>query len=131
MSMRKEVVIKLPDAVRNEDSLSLARAERRRFSRVPVLRPVRYESERFGETRSRMLDLSAGGAYIESPVVPEGSRIELEFSLINGYTVRATAVVRYVVLGSGMGVEFEDISDKDLEQISVFIASFRSHAGVS
>lgn len=99
--------------------------ERRRFKRIPALRPVKYLSKNFGETISLVLELSCGGAYIESPVVPEGSEIEMEFNLIDGYTVRATAVVRYIILGAGMGVSFEIISEEDKAQIARFVESFR------
>ena len=99
--------------------------ERRRFKRVSVLRPVTYISREFGETKTTMLDLSIGGAYIESPVVPEGSEIELEFSLVDGHTVRAAALVRYIVLGAGMGVEFQRLSDEDKAHITTFVDGFR------
>lgn len=114
------------DARPSNDSLSSASAERRNFRRVPALRPVLYTSDKFGGTHSRILDLSEGGAYVESPVVPEGSVIEMEFRLVNGHIVRATAVVRYVVIGSGMGVEFDRIADKDREQIALFVSAFRA-----
>jgi hypothetical protein len=102
--------------------------ERRRFRRVPVLRRVKYFSDKFGETGSLILDLSCGGAFIESPVVPEATHIELEFNLIDGYTVRASAVVRYVILGAGMGVEFQALSEEDVAQIRNFVEGFRAHA---
>lgn len=99
--------------------------ERRRFKRVPVLRPVKYFTEQFGETSSLILDLSCGGAFIESPVVPGACQIAMEFNLIDGHTVRATAVVRYVILGAGMGVEFQAVSEEDMAQIERFVAGFR------
>jgi hypothetical protein len=99
--------------------------ERRRFKRAPVLRPVKYISKKFGETSSLILELSCGGAYIESPVVPIGSEIEMEFNLMDGHTVRATALVRYVILGAGMGVEFHLISEEDQIQIGRFVEGFR------
>ena len=99
--------------------------DRRRFKRVPVLRPAKYLDGKFGETKSLILDLSEGGAYVESPVVPEGSRIELEFDLVDGYRVRAVGVVRYLLLGTGMGVEFQQISDQDRRRIAEFVENFR------
>jgi hypothetical protein len=99
--------------------------ERRRFKRAAVLRPVKYVSKKFGETSSLILELSCGGAYIESPVVPVGSEIEMEFDLMDGHTVRATALVRYVMLGAGMGVEFQVISEEDKAQIGKLVEGFR------
>jgi hypothetical protein len=119
----------LRDYIKNEEAGDPGHEERRRARRVPVFRPVTYFSVRFGETQSRILDLSVGGAYIESPVVPAGSEIELEFSLVGGYQVRAVAVVRYVVLGSGMGVEFIRMTEESRSHIEGFVNSF--HAPLS
>jgi hypothetical protein len=91
--------------------------------RIPVLRPVTYVDARFGETGGMMLNLSLGGAYIESAVVPLGSEIELEFSLFDRYAVRAKAVVRHFSLNTGMGVEFKRLSAEDRHQITRFINS--------
>jgi len=117
--------VSLPDGTYNRASRDAEIIERRRFKRVSVLRPVKYVSKQFGETNSLMLDLSCGGAYIESPVVAEGCQIEIEFNLMDGHTVRTTAIVRYVILGAGMGVEFQSISDEDTAQISAFVGGFR------
>ncbi len=114
------------DYIKNEGTGELAHEERRRARRVPVFRPVTYFSVRFGETQSRILDLSCGGAYIESPVVPGGSEIEMEFSLVGGYQVHAVAVVRYVVLGSGMGVEFIRMTEECRAQIESFVNGFHA-----
>ena len=98
--------------------------DRRRFKRVPVLRPAMYRDGKFGETKSLILDLSEGGAYVESPVVPEGSLIELEFNLVDGYRIKVTGVVRYLLLGTGMGVEFQEISDQDRRRIAEYVEGF-------
>jgi hypothetical protein len=49
----------------------------------------------------------------------------MEFNLMGGYAVRATAIVRYVILGAGMGVEFQTISEEDRTQIGLFVGGFR------
>lgn len=123
--MREEVT-ELHDYIKDEQTGELAHDERRRARRVPVFRPVTYFSVRFGETQSRILDLSTSGAYIESPVVPGGSEIELTFSLVGGYQVHAVAIVRYVVLGSGMGVEFIRMAEESRAQIESFVNSFHA-----
>ena len=84
-----------------------------------------YRDGKFGETKSLILDLSEGGAYVESPVVPEGTRIELEFNLVDGYRIQAVAIVRYLLLGTGMGVEFQQISEQDRRRIAEFVENFR------
>ena len=117
--------VSVPDGTYSKISRDIEIIERRRFKRASVLRPVKYISEQFGETNSLILDLSCGGAFIESPVVPENSEIEMEFNLIDGHAVRATAIVRYVILGAGMGVEFQTISEEDRTQIGVFVGGFR------
>lgn len=96
----------------------------RLYRRVPVLRPVKYTDERFGETSGMMLDIGLGGAYVESPVVPLGSEIEIEFELFDRYTVRAKAVVRHFSLDAGMGVEFKQLSAEDRNQITRLINNF-------
>ena len=96
----------------------------RLYQRIPVLRPVNYIDARFGETSGLMLNLSLGGAYIESAVVPLGSEIELEFALFDRYTVHAKAVVRHFSLNTGMGVEFKRLSSEDRHQITRFISNF-------
>jgi c-di-GMP-binding flagellar brake protein YcgR len=118
--------MRLHNTLQRRDSGDFRSLDRRRFKRVPVLRPAKYRDGKFGETKSLILDLSEGGAYIESPVVPEGSQIELEFNLVDGYKVRAVGVVRYLLLGTGMGVEFQQISDQDRRRIAEFVDGFRA-----
>lgn len=98
--------------------------DRRRSKRVPVLRPVTYRDEKFGETSSMILDLCVDGAYIESPVVPVDSLIEIEFALIHNRLIKARAVVRYIQLGRGMGVEFLDITAENRDHIQLFVQNF-------
>jgi c-di-GMP-binding flagellar brake protein YcgR len=126
-----EEVVSLHERTYSGGSAGVEFTERRRFKRIPVVRPVKYLSKEFGETSSLVLELSYGGAYIESPVVAVGSQIEMEFSLMDGHTVRATAIVRYVLLGAGMGVEFQLISDEDKAQIERFVKGFRIQATVT
>lgn len=116
----------MQDTLQSRDSYEFRYTDRRRFKRVPVLRPAKYRDGKYGETESLILDLSEGGAYIESPVVPEGSRIELEFNLVDGYRVQVIGIVRYLLLGTGMGVEFQEISDQDRRRIAEFVAGFRA-----
>ncbi|HXG91345.1 MAG TPA: PilZ domain-containing protein [Blastocatellia bacterium] len=122
----------LPENARSESSPEFS-GDRRRFKRVPVFRPVIYFAEKVGEIRSSMLDLSEGGAYIESPVVAKGTEIEIQFTLASGHTVRVKAIARHVILGAGMGVEFQNLNDEDRAQIAAFVNSFRvpvaTHAG--
>ncbi|HKG21737.1 MAG TPA: PilZ domain-containing protein [Blastocatellia bacterium] len=96
----------------------------RLYRRIPILRPVKYIDAKFGETNSMMANLSLGGAYIESPVVPMGSEIEMEFALFDRYTVHATGVVRHFSLNTGMGVEFKQVRAEDRHQITRFINIF-------
>lgn len=110
------------DAEIVQDSLGIW--EFRLYRRVPVLRPVTYVDTRFGEAGGMMLDLSPGGAFIEGPVVPLGSEIEVEFALFDRYTIRAKAVVRHFSLSAGMGVEFKQLSAEERHQITRFINSF-------
>lgn len=61
---------------------------------------------------SRVETLSAGGLFVCGPITqPVGANIVLVFQVPGG-VVQAEAVVRNVVPGKGMGVEFVKMSDE-------------------
>jgi len=66
---------------------------------------------------SRVFDLSAGGVFIPTEILPPvGTVVRLTFELPDG-DVYAPAVVRHTVVGRGMGVEFVAAEDGDLVRI--------------
>ena len=81
--------------------------EKRRYSRVEIPKGMWVAWEGSGQRLvSRVFDLSLGGVFIptlEPP--PVGTSIKLVFEM-SGRDIRARAIVRRTVSGSGMGVEF-------------------------
>jgi len=65
------------------------------------------------EDTSRVKDLSVGGLFIETrKVCPIDATVELHFLVQDG-EIRANATVRYVKVGSGLGLHFETIRSED------------------
>jgi hypothetical protein len=73
------------------------------------------------EDTSRVRDLSVGGLFIEtSKVCPIDATVELHFLVEDG-GIRATATVRYVTDGSGIGLQFRTVRNEDQEHFSTMI----------
>ena len=73
------------------------------------------------EDTSRVRDLSVGGLFIEtSKVCPVDATVELHFLVEDG-EVRATATVRYVRAGSGLGLQFKTVRQEDQVRFSAMI----------
>ena len=73
------------------------------------------------EDTSRVRNLSAGGLFIEtSKTCAIDATVELHFLVEDG-EVRATATVRYVLPGSGLGLQFKAIRHEDQARFSIMI----------
>ncbi len=70
----------------------------------------------------RILDLNPRGAFIESfvPTIT-GTRVTLRFRLPNGHQVCTGGVVRFHQFKVGFGVDFNDISTSDRDQINSLV----------
>jgi len=81
---------------------------------------------------SRVRDLNAGGLFIATPTpLALGTSITLLLSVPEG-EIRSSAVVRNVVPGDGMGVQFSEISPQDAARVEQLIARLlRSDSGAS
>jgi hypothetical protein len=76
--------------------------------------------------RSRVCDLSPGGLFLSTPVPPPlGAKAKLDFLVQEGQ-IRAEAVVRHFVPGSGLGLKFTAITDKDCPQLVALLKRIRS-----
>ena len=65
------------------------------------------------EDVSRVCDLSVGGLFLSTPIPrPLGAKARLDFLIPEG-PVRAEAVVRHVIPGGGLGLQFTAITDQD------------------
>jgi hypothetical protein len=73
------------------------------------------------EDTSRVRDLSVGGLFIETRrVCPVGATVELHFLVQDG-EVRASASVRYVKAGSGLGLQFETVRNEDQTRFATMV----------
>jgi PilZ domain len=73
------------------------------------------------EDTSQVIDLSVGGLFIETAkVCPVDATVELHFLVEDG-GIRATATVRYVKAGSGLGLQFKTVRSEDQEHFSAMV----------
>lgn len=69
------------------------------------------------EELSRVRDLSFSGMFIESPIEANiGAPVKLNFLAPEGQ-IRASAVVRHVISGEGLGLKFIAINDHDCHHL--------------
>jgi hypothetical protein len=73
------------------------------------------------EDTSRVKDLSVGGLFIEtSKVCPVDTTVELHFLVEDG-EIRASATVRYIKPGSGLGLQFKTVRSEDQLRFATMI----------
>ena len=73
------------------------------------------------EDTSRVRDLSVGGLFIETrKVCPADAKVELHFLVQDG-EVRASATVRYVMVGSGLGLKFKTVRTEDQARFAAMV----------
>ena len=98
------------------------RKEKRRHRRVKILQDIHFGQQ----TQRRVDDLSEEGMFIATPAsyLPE-SVLDLKFRLFNDDApIEVQAEVRYVQEGTGMGVRFLNLKDKDRKRIREFVERF-------
>lgn len=101
----------------------MADPEKRSARRIPF--PCEVECPGAGD-HPRLSDLSATGAFIDSlNGVPEGSRVNLKFSLPTGVLVSVDAEVVHSMPHFGMGVRFLDLADEQRRAIEQVVAAAR------
>ncbi len=92
--------------------------ENRRTARVAVSKGLWVAWQADGPRNvSRVRDLSAGGVFIQTPlVVPIGTELEMLFALPEGET-RVEGIVRYADGKNGIGVEFTHMGAADRARV--------------
>jgi len=71
---------------------------------------------------SRVRDLNVGGLFIATPTpLALGSTVTLLLSVPEG-EIRSRAVVRNVIPGEGMGVQFTELSQQDTIRVEKLVA---------
>jgi hypothetical protein len=70
---------------------------------------------------SRVVDLSAGGLFLETPKIKRlGATTNLHFLVQEGQ-IRADAIVRHVKPGGGLGLKFKAVSEKDRQNLQALM----------
>ena len=95
----------------------------RRYQRIPTPKGVWVAWQNGTESSvSRVRDLNIGGLFIATPTpAPLGTVVTILLSVPEG-EIRGRAVVRNVVQGEGMGVEFNSIAEADAARLDKLIS---------
>ena len=107
--------------------LPIPPASRRLNSRVESGKSVWVYWECNGDRDlSRVMDLSVGGLFIETPKLKRvGVTTNLHFLVQEGH-IRAHAVVRHVKPGGGLGLKFKAVSERDRPNLAALMRRLRS-----
>jgi PilZ domain-containing protein len=99
---------------------------RRLTSRVPAPTDVWVYWQCHGrEDVSRVLDMSMGGLFIETPQPwAQGVLTRLHFLVQEGQ-IRADAVVRHAKSGAGLGLKFTALSEQDRPKLAALLMRLR------
>lgn len=101
--------------------------DRRKHERVAL--PLGIDLQQAGEsltTRTRLLDVSIGGCYVEmSSTIPVGTKLKIGLWL-DSERVTATAIVRTSDPGFGIGIEFVDMNNEEEYRLREFLRPFLS-----
>ena len=75
---------------------------------------------------SRVVNLSVGGLFIETPKMERvGATTKLHFLVPEG-PIRADGVVRHVKPAGGLGLKFEAVSERDRPNLAALMRRLRS-----
>ena len=92
--------------------------ERRNAERVPFPLEARWEGQS-GRHTARISDISLGGCYIESlGQVTVGESVSFEVQLPTGRWMRLRGTVAYQHSNMAFGVQFNDLSELELNLLS-------------
>ena len=74
---------------------------------------------------SLVRNMSMGGLFIETPQpLPSGTVTRLDFLVAEGQ-IRADAVVRHAKAGSGLGLKFTALSERDRPKLAALVTRLR------
>ena len=95
----------------------------RRYQRIPTPKGVWVAWQNGTQSSvSRVRDLNIGGLFIATPTpAPVGAVVTVLLSVPEG-EIRSRTVVRNVVQGEGMGVEFANIAEADAARLDKLIS---------
>jgi hypothetical protein len=96
---------------------------KRRYQRVPTPKGlwVAWQHNNSQEV-SRVRDLNVGGLFVSTAAaVPLGAIIQILLSVPEG-EIKGQAVVRNVMPGEGLGIEFKDLNAQDADRLERLVA---------
>lgn len=114
-----------PDAAKND----------RRYPRIATPKGVwvawQDGSQQSQQSVSRVRDLNVGGLFIATPSpAAVGTEVTLLMSVPEG-EIRSRAVVRNVVAGEGMGVQFTEMREQDAARLQSLVTRLLSGSSSS
>ncbi len=98
--------------------------DRRKFPRASIQSEIWLGQDGiFTRNPEKLRDLSEGGAFIETGQrFPVGEILSLRFTLPgSSHPISCTVCVRNLRGGTGLGVEFLDISTEDQQRVKEFV----------
>jgi len=100
----------------------------RRYNRVIIPKGMQVAWQAGGgRTVSRVGTLGLGGMFVRTKTPPpSGEMVKLVFDVPGG-EVRAKGVVRHVIPGEGMGVEFTAMQPEDRARLSQLLSRLLKH----
>lgn len=134
MARKVETAVKRAPSKTSAAAAQKAMLERRRFERAPIQAQVEYEltnsSSGPSRVRRHMANISTGGLFIMTEErLRAGTRMVVRFELPNKHRVIAVSRVSYAREGVGVGVEFLNLDNDDLEEIQAYIDSLKQQSG--
>ena len=103
--------------------MSESMSDRRRFSRVPILLDVQWESAT-GKYEARTSDFGLGGCFIDTiGKVDVGETITFKVGLPSGEWIELRGEVRYELPRFGFGVKFKHLSEESVKKVVEFVRS--------
>lgn len=130
MARKVETAVKRAPSKTSAAAAQKAMLERRRFERAPIQAQVEYEltnsSSGPSRVRRHMANISTGGLFVMTEErLRAGTRMVVRFELPNKHRVIAVSRVSYAREGVGVGVEFLNLDNDDLEEIQSYIDSLK------
>jgi len=134
LARKVETAVKRAPSKTSAAAAQKAMLERRRFERAPIQAQVEHEltnsSSGPSRVRRHMANISTGGMFIMTEErLRAGTRMVVRFELPNKHRVIAVSRVSYAREGIGVGVEFLNLDNDDLEEIQAYIDSLKQQSG--
>ena len=112
--------------MRSESETRLTLVKQAKIGRVTIRQAQVYWEGSGDRDLSRVKDLSLGGLFIQTPGPKRiGSTTNLHFLVQEGQ-IRADATVQHVKSGSGLGLKFKTVNEKDSPNLAALLERLQS-----